>query len=290
MPESGRTGTSSKDWAPETIAGLEALIAVGDDQDRTPLAWLREWPEAPGQKNLVGIVERLQVIRKLGIRQDREQRIHRARYATIAREIAVLGAQHLSRFDAQRRLATLVVFAREMEAILTDAGLAMFDKMLGTVCRRADQAHKEHVVDRAKTLDASTRALLGMAKAMLAAKACGEDQVAAVERALGWERLKTLVAEADKVVAMRAKTIWAKSSITIRRCAGWSRSCSARSCSAPGNSAIRCSPRSTCCAVSTRRAREICRRERRRRFLNRPGGSSSEPAAPSIAGLMKSRS
>ena len=186
---------------PETIAGLEALIAVGDDRDRTPLAWLREWPEAPGQKNLVGIVERLHVIRELGIRQDREQRVHRARYATIAREMAILSAQHLSRFDAQRRLATLVVFAREMEAILTDAALVMFDKMLGSVCRRADQAHKEHVIERAKTLDASTRALLGMAKAMLAAKACGEDQIAAVERALGWERLNALVAEADKVVS-----------------------------------------------------------------------------------------
>ena len=185
---------------PETISGLEALIAVGDDQDRTPLAWLREWPEAPTQRNLVGIVERLQAIRKLGVGQDREQRIHRARYAAIARETAILSAQHLSRFDTSRRLASLVVFAREMEAILTDAALVMFDKMFGSLYRRADQAHKEHVVDRAKTLNAATRALLGMAKAMLAAKACGEDQIAAVERALGWERLNTLVAEADKVV------------------------------------------------------------------------------------------
>ncbi len=87
-----------------------------------------------------------------------------------------------------------------MEAILTDAALVMFDKMHGSVFRRADQAHKEHMVDRAKALDASTRALLGMAKAMLAAKACGEDQIAAVERALGWERLNTMVAEADKVM------------------------------------------------------------------------------------------
>ena len=185
----------------ETIAGLEALIAVGDDQDRTPLTWLREWPEAPTQKNLVGVIERLQTIRNLGVGVDREQRIHRARYAAIARETAILSAQHLSRFDAPRRLATLVVFAREMEATLTDAALVMFDKMLGSVFRRADQAHKEHMADRAKTLDASTRALLGMAKAMLAAKDSGEDQVAAVERALGWERLKTLVAEADKVIA-----------------------------------------------------------------------------------------
>jgi hypothetical protein len=170
----------------ETVVGLEALIAVGGDRDRTPLAWLRDWPEAPGQKNLVGIVERLQAVRKLGIGPDREQRIHRARYAAIAKETAILGAQHLSRFDTQRRLATLVVFAREMEAILTDAAIVMFDKMLGSVFRRADQAHKEHVADRAKMLNASTRALLGMAKAMLAAKACGEDQIAAVERALGW--------------------------------------------------------------------------------------------------------
>ena len=185
----------------ETIAGLEALIAVESDQDRTPLAWVREWPEAPTQKNLVGVVERLQAIRNLGVGADREQRIYRARYAAIARETAILSAQHLSRFDAPRRLATLVVFAREMEATLTDAAIVMFDKMLGGVFRRADQTHKEHVVDRAKTLDASTRALLGMAKAMLAAKASGADQVATVERALGWERLKTLVAEADKIVA-----------------------------------------------------------------------------------------
>ncbi len=40
-----------------------------------------------------------------------------------------------------------------------------------------------------------------MAKALLAAKAKNEDQVAAVERALGWERLKTLVSEAEAAVA-----------------------------------------------------------------------------------------
>jgi hypothetical protein len=28
----------------------------------------------------------------------------------------------------------------------------MFDKMIGSVFRRADQAHQEHVADRAKTL------------------------------------------------------------------------------------------------------------------------------------------
>jgi len=184
----------------ETTAALDALLIVTDEKERTPFAWLREWPEAPRQKNLLAVVERLEVVRKLGVGADREKRIHRARYAAIAREIAILVPRDISRFDAPRRLATLVVFAREMEVALTDAVLAMFDKMLGAVYRRADRAHKDNVVDRAKTLDASARALLGMAKAMLIAKEKGEDQVAAVEHALGWDRLKTLVAETEAAV------------------------------------------------------------------------------------------
>lgn len=184
----------------DTIAALEALLAVNDEHGRTPLAWLREWPEAPRQKNLAGLVERLRAVRKLGVEPDRENRVHRARYAAIAREISILVPRDVSRFDTPRRLATLIVFAREMEAVLTDATLAMFDKMLGSVFRRAENKHKENLVSRAKTLDASTRALLGMAKAMLTAKEHGEDQIAAVERALGWKRLKSLVDEADKTI------------------------------------------------------------------------------------------
>ena len=188
-----------------TIAGMEALIAVSDDKDRTPLAWLRDWPEAPTQKNLLGIVERMQFVRGLGVDPDREQRIHRARYRAIAKETSILSVQHLSRFDTLRRLATLVVFAREMEAILTDAALVMFDKMLGGVFRRAYRAYRENVVHRAKALDASTRALLHMAKAMLAAKASGEDQVAAVERSLGWERLKSAASAGDGASQLRGR-------------------------------------------------------------------------------------
>ncbi len=94
-------------------------------------------------------------MRKLGVGADREKRIHRARYTAIARESAIVSAQHLARFDVPRRVATLVVFAREMEAMLIDAALAMFDKMLGAVFRRANRAHKDNVVDRADTLDTS---------------------------------------------------------------------------------------------------------------------------------------
>ncbi len=91
------------------------------------------------------------MVRGLEIEPDRERRIHQARYAAIAREAALLSAQHLSRLDETRRMATLVVFAREMEAILTDAALTMFDRLIGLTARRAERLHSERLAERAKS-------------------------------------------------------------------------------------------------------------------------------------------
>ena len=195
LPASARTRSLVEGLSPETIAGLEALadrrrrprthaarLAAGMAGSATPEKSCSR--SSNGSKPCASSAS--EPIAKSAFTARAMRRSREKSPFSVPRDI--------SRFDAPRRLATLVVFAREMEVALTDAALAMFDKMLGAVFRRADRAHKDNVVDRAKTLDASARALLGMAKAMLAAKENGEDQVAAVERALGWERLKTLVA------------------------------------------------------------------------------------------------
>jgi hypothetical protein len=80
-----------------------------------------------------------------------------------------------------------------MEVELTDAALIMFDKMMGGVFRKADRRHKDQLVNRAKMLHSSTRALVSMAKAMLSARANGTDPLAAIEQTIGWQRLEALV-------------------------------------------------------------------------------------------------
>jgi hypothetical protein len=97
---------------------------------------------------------------------------------------------------ANVQTAELTALVLEQEASLTDAGIIMFDKMLGSMFRRADHEHRERMVDGAKALDAATRTLLPMAKAMLAARASGVDLLVAVEGSIGWQRLETLVDEA----------------------------------------------------------------------------------------------
>jgi hypothetical protein len=121
---------------------LLGLLTPDGRGGRTLLAWLRDWPEAPARKNLLQVIERLTLIRGLSIEADRERRIHQARYAAIAREAQILSAQHFSRLDETRRLATLVIFAREMEVILIDAAITMFDRLIGRIAQRAELLHK----------------------------------------------------------------------------------------------------------------------------------------------------
>ena len=95
-----------------------------------------------------------------------------------------------------------------MEVEVADAALSMFDKMMGAVFRKADRRHKEQLIGRAQMLHSSTRALVGMGKAMLSARANGTDPLAAVEQTIGWQRLEALIeAMSQSLEAARADNL-----------------------------------------------------------------------------------
>ena len=125
---SGHASRLGRDLTLDQVERLDALLRIGGTPTRSPLAWIRDWPEAPGAGNLKAIVERLDHVRGLGIEAGRARRIHASRYAVIAREAAIMTAQHLTRLEGRRRLATLVAFAIEMEVALTDAAILMVEK------------------------------------------------------------------------------------------------------------------------------------------------------------------
>lgn len=178
---------------------LEALL-VAKNEEITPFAWLRKWSEKCNQKNLQEIVDRLEAVRNLNIEPDRQHRIHRARYAGIARENAVLSPQHISRFNDSRRLASLVVFSTEMEVSLTDAGIGLFLKFLTKILREADQKHKERLLEQGKQVTVAQQEFIKMARAVLKAKKQDQDLDDAVEQSVGWEKLALLVQASSAVL------------------------------------------------------------------------------------------
>lgn len=98
-----------RDLTADQVERLNALLRIGGTPTRSSLAWVRDWPEAPGAGNLKTIVEQLDYVPNMGIEAERARRIHTSRYAVIARETAIITAQHLTRLQNRRRLATLGV-------------------------------------------------------------------------------------------------------------------------------------------------------------------------------------
>ena len=189
-----------RDLTPDQIVKLEALLPVSTG-GRTLLAHIRDWPEAPGASNLKAIIDRLARVRAIGVEPDRARRIHANRYGVIAREAAIMTAQHLGRLERRRRLATLVAFAVEMEVQLTDAAIIMVEKMVGAMFRRAERTRAERLAEDTGLLKEVARTHMELGRALLEARRSKGDPLKAIELGVGWPRLAQSVLEAQELVA-----------------------------------------------------------------------------------------
>ena len=187
----------ARDLTPEQIDGLEMLLSADSLGARTALAWLREWPEAPSAGNLKAVLERLEHIRALRLEADRARRIHANRYAVIAREAAIMSAQHLGRLGRRRRLATLVAFSVEMEVALTDAAISMTEKTVGSLFRRAERTRSERLLDDARLLKETARLHARLGRVLIDARRHGGDVMALVADQVGWDTLERSVRDAE---------------------------------------------------------------------------------------------
>lgn len=187
----------ARDLTQKQAEGLDGLLAAHDTGARTRLAWVREWPEAPSAGNLKALLERLNHLRTLAIEPNRARRVNASRYAVIAREAAIMSAQHLGRLERRRRLATLVAFSVEMEVALTDAAVSMVEKMVGSMFRRAERTRSERLLDDAKRLKATARVHARLGRALIDVRQHGGDPMLEIEARVGWEALERSVLEAE---------------------------------------------------------------------------------------------
>jgi TnpA family transposase len=170
-------------------AALDALLTVDPELRRSRFAWLRDYSESPAPSNILELLNRLEYVRGLKIDPDRAGRVHAARLGRLVDEGAIMTVQHIVDLEPARRTAILVAQVADLDARLTDATLAMFEKYMGTLFSRARNRDERRF--QATRRDVA-RALLLFRRTIAAlkqAKATGEDGVAAVEREIGMEQL-----------------------------------------------------------------------------------------------------
>ena len=184
---------------PAQSEALEALLAPKSDTAMSVLAWARLPAGAPGHTALKRVTEQLACLRAIGLDPVCADGVHAERLRKLAREGARFTAQHLRMLSPPRRRATLVATVLDTTVRLTDDGVALFDRAVGRMFRRAEVREEDAVLRDARAVNDKVRLLAKLGTALIKAKAGGADLDGAVATAVGWEKLAASVAEAERL-------------------------------------------------------------------------------------------
>ena len=115
--------------ADATREAFEKLLTFDPTLRRSRFAWLRDYAESPAPTNLLGLLDRLEYVRGLGIDAASAKKIHPSRLGRLLAEAAVMTVQHIADLEPARRTAILVAQVVDLETRFADATLAMFERL-----------------------------------------------------------------------------------------------------------------------------------------------------------------
>ena len=179
------------------LARLDALLDPLPMGKLTWLGWLRNAPQSPAPKNVPKLIDRLQHARSLGIDRARAGTLPPPVFERLADEAARIAAQHLAGLNPLRRRAVLAAAVIAMEEALTDAALAMFEKLMASLGRWAERKTDERAARSMREVQGDLRVFALSGRAMIEARRRGKDLDGAVEAKVGWPRFEAAVARAE---------------------------------------------------------------------------------------------
>ena len=176
---------------------LDALTGRREESSMSWLGWLRQMPEAAKPAAMLGVIERLEHVRAIGIEFGRGHLVHQARLAQLAREAGRTTVQHVAGYERQRRHATLVATALDITASLTDQAIDLFDRLVGAMFRKAEGRHARAFQADARAINEKVRLYARVGAALIAARDLKQDAYGAIASVIPWERFRVSVAEAE---------------------------------------------------------------------------------------------
>ncbi len=173
----------------ERPGDLDRLLEVDPANRITRFAWLRSPPEAPGEKNLLALLERLRVIRDFGLDPRRRERIHPDRWRQLVREGEVTPAHLAVDLNAGRRRATVAAQLIELGFRLTDAAVAMFCRLVGRQFAKARSRRNQRHLETGRTAGELLRLFRDTLRALSEANETDSDAIGLLHERIGWHRL-----------------------------------------------------------------------------------------------------
>ena len=183
---------------------LDQLLEVRVGGGQSTLAWLRQTAYAATTGNFPKLIERLSLVRALGIEPERATRVHQNYWLKLAREGGQSTVQHLAELEPLRRYATLTALVLELKATLTDEALKMFEHLVGQLFKKSERTHAEQFHASGKSINEKVRLYARVGQALIQARFSGGDVFAAIEAVLPWPKFESTVAEAQTLAQPEA--------------------------------------------------------------------------------------
>lgn len=187
------------------IDGLDALVINNADLGVTPLAWLRNYEEAPTTANINGLLERLRFVREFGIEATLGSAIPDFRFAQFVREGGIAPAFLLSDYSVNRRRATLVATIIDSEARLADATLLMFDRLVGGMFTRARRGRERRYQESIQSVGQLMKLFGVTISALNEAIEKGGDPLELIDDMVGWHRLVAAKPHVDALAELTSE-------------------------------------------------------------------------------------
>jgi hypothetical protein len=184
---------------PAQAKALDTLLTTKEGMSLSGLAWARQPPGSPGHRALARLVEQRSTLSAISIDPACAEGVHPERLRKLAREGARFTAQHLRALSPLRRRATLVATVLDTITRLTDDTVALFDRAVGRMFRRAEVREKDALIRDARAINDKVRLLAKLGAALLEAKESGADLQEAVASVIGWDKLASSVEEAKRL-------------------------------------------------------------------------------------------
>ena len=153
------------------------------------LSWLRGRPHSTSATSLHSLLARLRFLRAIGLPPDLGQNIHPARLARFAREGAVAPINLLNDFGERRRMASLAAQMLELDIVLTDAAIAMFERLTGQLFTRSKNKRDQSWSAGKARIGQLIQLFGGTIDAMMRAREQDQDPFAMLDAEIGWTRL-----------------------------------------------------------------------------------------------------
>jgi TnpA family transposase len=186
--------------SPEARAKLETLLSIPEGGHQSLLDRLRKGPYRRSAPELVRALGRVEEVRRLGITLSVAHRIPTGRLHALARFASTAKISVIRRLPESRRLATLVAFASNLEAVALDDALDLLDILITEIFSDAARASDKARLRTIKDLDAAAIQLTQVCRLVLDPDLLDAELRSAIFKALEREELEAAVSQVDSIV------------------------------------------------------------------------------------------